>query len=1437
MSTPTSRVDEAIAAAVDDADRPKPLRRTTVERFRLLAASLALVVLAFVQAPGRIAQDTKYDLSADPLAFLARAWHLWEPLGDSGQLQNQAYGYFLPMGPFYVVGHALGLPAWVVQRLWWSVILLTAFHGFYLLATRLGLGRHPTRLIGAFAYALSPRMMTELGPVSIEAWPIATAPWVLLPLVKVAPGRHVRAAARSALAVALTGGVNAIATGAVLPLPLWWLLTRRRSPARRELLLAWFPAVLAAIAWWLIPLVMLGRYSPPFLDWIENAGSTTSRASVSSAFRGTTQWVAWLRFPEPVWPAGWLVVASPAIALLTWLLIGIAAAALLRRGMPHRSFLVGGILGGLFLLTLGHVGAVSPAWAPAFQAFLDHAGAPMRNTHKFDLILRLPLCLALTHALAVIRVPSVRGMPWTRRGLVFTATCAVLGIASPGMAGQLPAHGSFTAVPGYWQAAADWLDANDDGGRTLILPGSTFATSIWGDPHDEPIQALARTPWAVRSAVPLSSAGNIRMLNAVEAQLATGRGSPGLADFLARAGITRLLVRADLVSDGQVGATPRAVTVRAALAGSPGLSPVQRFGPTLGGDSTDRFAFDSGLDLAVPALEVWNVDRPSGLAQVFPADSLLKVSGATESLLPLAASGALADRPTVLDGDPDATLASATGWALTDTPLRREATFSRVRDIYGPVLTADEPYQVDRAEHDWSAFPRPLVTALVDGVRAIRTSSDAGAVQGGWQAFDRDATTAWTSGQFAAGQWIEADLERPTDLPAKVPLTFGGSGVRVAAITVSTDRGSIRTELPANLLGRTARVDVPGGSTRRIRFTITSVWSGQDLGQVTVSEIVLPGVQPRRPLVVPSAGNERTAPELVSLQVVDPASDACRFVADRSWCAPGLARPAGETTLDRFVDLPAGAAYRVTATVRPRPGGAVERLLRPSGVPEVVASSRFTPEPAQRPQAVFDDDPATTWMAAGADSTPQLKLRWDGERSIGSLRWFVADGVYVSRPTSLQVTVGRSTRTVPVDEQGWARFGPLKGSDLVVTVKAQASVPSREPVLGVTTTMPVGATELIVPELSDLRRGPADDAPVSLPCGQGPELVVGRSTLQTRLTGTAGQLLRREPMTAQVCTDQVRLPAGLTRIRLEDGDLAAPQSLLLRRTDLAVAARRPIVRPTRIDSPSSERRSITVAAADEPQVLVVHENANPGWSATLQGRTLPSIRVDGWQQAWLVPAAGGQVDLLFAPGRTYRIGLVLGLVILAGLVVVAIGREPGRNRPGARRAPAVLVEAAPAGPRFTLLGMVAVLLVGGVWAVGPLVGAFVMARLRPAWLTATGVVACFVAAVAGALTAGADDVGVLAGIGSVCGLVLAALQLSRLDLDADRKSLLQALAFSARWAGTRLDGDPVPAARSSDDPAPAIPGSRSAGAEPDDDAVPGIGPEPWSDGTDRLRVR
>ena len=176
-------------------------------RVRLTAACLLLVGLALVQDPGFLVPDTKFDLVEAPVDFLARALHLWDAQGAFGQLQNQAYGYLWPMGPFFAGGVLAGLPGWLVQRLWIGLVMVVALAGTVKLAKALGVRSDLACLVGGIAFALSPRMLTTLGPISIEAWPSAVAPWVLLALVRGSrAGSPRRWAAMAGLGVATVGG-------------------------------------------------------------------------------------------------------------------------------------------------------------------------------------------------------------------------------------------------------------------------------------------------------------------------------------------------------------------------------------------------------------------------------------------------------------------------------------------------------------------------------------------------------------------------------------------------------------------------------------------------------------------------------------------------------------------------------------------------------------------------------------------------------------------------------------------------------------------------------------------------------------------------------------------------------------------------------------------------------------------------------------------------------------------------------------------------------------------------------------------------------------------------------------------------------------------------------------------------------------------------------
>lgn len=268
----------------------------------MFGASVVAFFLSFLQTPGRLAADTKYDLTQNPIGFLERAAHQWSSQAPMGQVQNQAYGYFFPHGAFFALGDVLSIPPWITQRVWWALLLVAGFWGIVRLAEALGVGSRSSRVIAGIAFAFSPRVLTTLGSISSETLPMMLAPWVLLPLV-VAFGNPspavrcpllsrspARLAAQSALAVALMGAVNAVATvAACLVAGLWWISHR---PNRRwwTFTVWWFPFLALATLWWIVPLLLLGKVSPPFLDYIESSGVTTQWTSLAEILRGTDSW-------------------------------------------------------------------------------------------------------------------------------------------------------------------------------------------------------------------------------------------------------------------------------------------------------------------------------------------------------------------------------------------------------------------------------------------------------------------------------------------------------------------------------------------------------------------------------------------------------------------------------------------------------------------------------------------------------------------------------------------------------------------------------------------------------------------------------------------------------------------------------------------------------------------------------------------------------------------------------------------------------------------------------------------------------------------------------------------------------------------------------------------------------------------------------------------
>ncbi|MCB0963664.1 MAG: DUF3367 domain-containing protein, partial [Acidimicrobiales bacterium] len=282
------------------------------ERGALVAATLGIVALVVLQAPGRIVPETKLEVALDPIGFLGRALDAWDPSAGFGRVQNQAIGYLFPMGPATALGQALGLPPWLVQRAWIAAVVVASLWGAHRLARAVGISSPGGRVVAALAYALAPATMAVTAFQSAGQLPYALVPWVLVPLVAHRDGDDPRrTAARSTLWLVAMGGVNAASIVAVLPLVAVWFATRAPGPARRRLLAWWSAGAVAASLWWLIPLAVSVGHGVRFTDYTESAAITTGTESATEVLRGTGNWLSFLTTEGGLWlPGGWLLSSS-----------------------------------------------------------------------------------------------------------------------------------------------------------------------------------------------------------------------------------------------------------------------------------------------------------------------------------------------------------------------------------------------------------------------------------------------------------------------------------------------------------------------------------------------------------------------------------------------------------------------------------------------------------------------------------------------------------------------------------------------------------------------------------------------------------------------------------------------------------------------------------------------------------------------------------------------------------------------------------------------------------------------------------------------------------------------------------------------------------------------------------------------------------------------
>ncbi|NBM20650.1 alpha-(1-_3)-arabinofuranosyltransferase family protein, partial [Streptomyces sp. GC420] len=1325
---------------------------------RWLLGFWALVFVAFLAAaPGKIAFDTKLGVATDPFGFLSDLGELWQDQAGFGGIYNQYVGYAFPMLPYYALTDLLHIPVWLAERLWLSLVVSAAFWGALRLAERLGTGNGPSRLVGAAAYALWPVYTVVVGSTSAAALPGAMLPWVLLPLAGDRTAPRI-AAARSALLIPFMGGVNAASTlAALLPVGLY-LLSRPASPRKWRLIGWWVPGVVLATLWWVIPLLLLGSYGENWLPYVEQADTTTATMSATEVLRGAGNWVGYLHFGEAWLPAGWAVVSSVFVVLCSALAAALGLAGLARRDLPERRWLVLTVLVVVLVTLAGYAGSAGAPFSGTVQGWLDGLLRPFRNVYKFQPGLALALVLGLTHVTAVAaRERGARRVRGRRFVPLVVGLLVLPGLAWPYLNGDILQPGTFKALPSQWKRAADWLEGNSPDSRALVVPATAHGIYTWGTTVDQPLDVLAGSRWAQRDYVPFGQPGARRAMDAVEQALLTGTEVPGLSDYLSRAGLYYVVVRNDLDPD-QLGYVPPQ-TVKRTLESS-GYRRVAEFGPLL---TSGRIPPETPLQVAglyprERAVEIYAppsaAERP-GQAGLKPVAGTAVVSGGPEALLQLSADPEMRDRPAVLTGDNHPGVGDPAVRAVADGLRRADTRFGLVNTNTSYTYTRDErnlpgSFQ-DAGEEPRQILPSSGVShqtvAELRGAKSVTASSS-----GNWlfhlpqydpvNAFDGNPATAWAEGTAGepVGQWVRVEFDEPVDMPASIEVTpLAGNALRAAPteIRISTDQGF--EDSPLQTDGSRQSVKAPKGRASWLKAEIRGSQAARaGLTGAGFAEISVPDVQVTRLLALPGdaaddGSDSGSASSGASAEI---------FSMHRATDPGGLTPATSETGLHRKFTATSSGAYAAEISALPVAGEALDRLLyevAPEQERRITATADSTAAlgTSLTPRNLMDGDLTTAWIAG---DKPVLHLSWPGEKvEIDEIVLAAAGGVS-ARPEQIEISSPDGAAIASVDENGQARFPGITTNRLDITITRTAPLTVHHPLADGRLQLPVGLSEVYVPALEELRSPQPDpDAEFALPCGKGPVLAIGGELHATKASGLVRDLNERRPVKVELCAGQekdgsVQLGRGEHVVEAGDeGPLAVTDVTLTRGTvETPPAADRELT----VEDWAGDRRAVRVGTGTA-SYLTMYGNANDGWKATLDGEELSSVRLDGWQQGWLVPQdSAGTIKLEYEPARWYEAGLIVAGIALLGLLALAFVRRSGAApaEPGEAGEP-LPGPPAPGAVLGTVVLTLVLIVVAGPWAL--LVPALaVLAYVRRSALVPLALFAMLGAGVTAALGAG-----------------------------------------------------------------------------------------------------
>ncbi len=983
------------------------------------SALLALVVYVplLLTRPGRVGADTKTYLYLDPGRLLERAPSMWDPGVGLGTVTHQNIGYLWPIGPYYWLADAIGVPDWVAQRIWLGSIMFLAGLGVRFMLRAMGQeGPHVTA--ATFCYALTPYVLTLGARLSVILLPYVGLPWLLGLTVLALRRSRWREPALFALVVATVGSVNATALILVGVAPILWILHEvlisREVSTRDALATVGRIGVLTTVCslWWISGLWAQGGYGINILKYTETAQAVATASLSLEVLRGLGYWFFYGEDRFGPWIASSVdYMRRIDVLFVTYLLPGLGILGLAAARFRERLFFAVLLAVGLLLAVGPHPwDDPSPAGAAMKVLLQSEYGLAMRSLPRAAPLVALALAVFVGALIAAVTAEAAR---WARP---LTAGVMVIALLAMSPLWQLDLVDANLdrpeEIPEHWLEAAAHLDARGQGTRVLEVPGSDFASYRWGNTVDPILPGLMDRPYAARELIPYGSPASANFLDAFDHQMQEGtldaEAVAPVARFMAAGDIT---VRSDLTYERYN--TPRPRLLWDLLTGAPGIEVVEGFGPRERNrpradlPMVDETELQTPVDLPdPPEVGVLAVTDPEHVVRTAPLAETLVLAGDGNGIVHAAGAGLLTGHESVLYSgshadDPQGLrelVADDAVLVLTDTNRRAGQRWGSLRDNHGETERAgQEPLVDDPKDQRLPVFPdaddrSATVIESRGDVRASATSygntvtltPEDRAVM----AVDGQVGTAWRTGGFshAVGERLRLDYREPVTTDhlrllqvvgavrnrhiTEVELSFDGA----PPLTVALDESS-RPETVDDPATAGQVVSFPERSFHRLEVTITATDPGalpryDGLSSVGFAEVT----------VVDATRGPQVADDVVRLPTdllatfADDALDHPLAVVLTRRRIPGsvAVRTSPEASMARTFSLPAARAFTLHGEVRLSSAALEDSTLDAAlGIPladagGVTATSnrRLPGGTTNRASAAIDGDMGT-WYSPG----------------------------------------------------------------------------------------------------------------------------------------------------------------------------------------------------------------------------------------------------------------------------------------------------------------------------------------------------------------------------------------------------------------------------------------------------------------------------------------